>query len=125
MKWMVPTCYFLLIRIEYLMHVRAFRSVHGLLRKQGVSSIKTHRQASFERLCHAMDLACALYPKNVLCLQRSAATTLLLRRYGFSAEMVIGAHMNPFRAHAWVEIDGVVVNDKPYMLEIYRQLERC
>jgi hypothetical protein len=59
------------------------------------------------------------------CLQRSAATTLLLRRYGKKAEMVIGAQFLPFKAHAWVEIDGAVVNDKPYMLEVYRPLERC
>jgi hypothetical protein len=61
----------------------------------------------------------------VMCLQRSAATTLLLRRHGFKAEMVIGAQILPFRSHAWVEIGGVVVNDKPYMPDIYRFLERC
>jgi hypothetical protein len=32
--------------------------------------------------------------------------------------------MFPFRSHAWVEIDGVVVNDKPYMLDIYQILDR-
>jgi hypothetical protein len=59
------------------------------------------------------------------CLQRSAATTLLLRRYGKKAEMVIGVQFLRFKSHAWVEIDGAVVNDKPYMLEVYRPLERC
>jgi hypothetical protein len=39
--------------------------------------------------------------------------------------MVIGAQILPFRSHAWVEIGGVVVNDKPYMPDIYRFLERC
>src|SRR6267142_2468310 len=28
--------------------------------------------------------------------------------------MVIGAQQMPFKAHAWVEVDGRVVNDKPY-----------
>lgn len=78
-----------------------------------------------EGLCHAIDLACVFYFKPVFCLQRSAATALLLRHFGYQAEMVIGAQMVPFRSHAWVEIDGVVVNDKPYMLEIYQVLERC
>lgn len=78
-----------------------------------------------EQLCHVIDLACVFYFKQVLCLQRSAATTLLLRRHGWNAEMVIGAQLLPFKSHAWVEIQGVVVNDKPYMQEIYQVLERC
>ena len=60
-----------------------------------------------------------------MCLQRSAATTLLLRRHGLHAELVIGAQILPFKSHAWTEIGGVVVNDKPYMMDIYRVLERC
>jgi hypothetical protein len=72
-----------------------------------------------------MDYACVFYVKRVLCLQRSAATTILLRRYGWSAEMVIGAQILPFKSHAWCEIKGEVVNDKPYMKDIYQVLERC
>jgi hypothetical protein len=72
-----------------------------------------------------MDLACVFYPKPVRCLQRSAATTLLLRRHGVGAELVIGAQLLPFRSHAWVECGGAVVNDKPYMREMYQVLEHC
>jgi Transglutaminase-like superfamily len=60
-----------------------------------------------------------------MCLQRSAATTLLMRRHGWEAEMVIGVQLLPFKSHAWVESKGVIVNDKPYMLDIYHVLERC
>jgi hypothetical protein len=72
-----------------------------------------------------MDLACVFYPKQVLCLQRAAATTQLLRGHGIRAEMVIGAQLMPFQSHAWVEVDGSVVNDKPYIRDIYQELERC
>lgn len=78
-----------------------------------------------EKLCEAVDLACVFYPKHVLCLQRSAATAMLLRRHGWSAEMVIGAQVLPFQAHAWVEVGKTVVNDKPYITEIFQPLERC
>jgi hypothetical protein len=80
---------------------------------------------SSEQLCRAVDLACVFYFKEVLCLQRSAVATLLLRRHGWSAEMVIGAQILPFKSHAWVELQGKVMNDKPYMSEIYQVLERC
>jgi hypothetical protein len=125
MKWTLLESYLLVIRIEILLRICSFGSVHELVRRQTLDSEMTQSRPSCERLCDAINLACAFYPKTVLCLQRSAATTILLRRYGFAAEMVIGAQVNPFRAHAWVEVDGVVSNDKPYISQIYRELERC
>jgi len=38
--------------------------------------------------------------------------------------MIIGAQQMPFRAHAWVEVGGRVVNDKPYIREVYAALDR-
>ncbi len=78
-----------------------------------------------ERICGAVDVACIWYWKEVLCLQRSAATAWLLKRYGVRAQMMIGAQQMPFRAHAWVEVDGRVVNDKPYIREMYAVLDKC
>jgi uncharacterized membrane protein YcgQ (UPF0703/DUF1980 family) len=72
-----------------------------------------------------MDMACIWYWKEALCLQRSAATACLLKKYGVPAQMVIGAQQMPFKAHAWVEVDGRVVNDKPYTPEMYAVLDRC
>jgi Transglutaminase-like superfamily len=77
------------------------------------------------RICSAIDTACVWYWKRVACLQRSAATTCLLKRHGVAAQMVIGAQQLPFKAHAWVEIGGHVVNDKSYMPEVYAVLDRC
>jgi Transglutaminase-like superfamily len=78
-----------------------------------------------ERVCSAVDMACIWYWKEALCLQRSAATTCLLKRYGVAAQMVIGAQRIPFKAHAWVEVNGRVVNDRPYTREIYAVLDKC
>src|ERR1700732_2084801 len=78
-----------------------------------------------ERICAAVDMACIWYWKEALCLQRSAATACLLKRYGVPAQMVIGAQQIPFRAHAWVEVHGRVVNDKSYTPEMYAVLDRC
>jgi hypothetical protein len=48
-----------------------------------------------------------------------------LRRYGIPAQMMIGVQKIPFRAHAWVEVEGRIVNDKPYMRELYVVLDHC
>jgi len=78
-----------------------------------------------ERICTAVDMACIWYWKEALCLQRSAATACLLKAHGARAQLVIGAQQMPFKAHAWVEVDGCIVNDKPYMPELYAILDRC
>ena len=80
---------------------------------------------AIERVSGAVDMACIWYWKKVLCLQRSAATACLLRNHGVDAQMVIGAQQVPFKAHAWIEVEGRVVNDKPYIPEMYGGLDRC
>jgi Transglutaminase-like superfamily len=124
-KWSIAESYLFLLRFEFVMAFRTLRSLHSHLKEAVANTPRSRHLATTEELCHAMDLACVFYPKRVLCLQRSAATALLLRWHGIPAEMVIGAKMMPFRSHAWVEVSGEVVNDKPYMPEIYQVLERC
>lgn len=80
---------------------------------------------ALEQICAAVDMACIWYWKRVLCLQRSAATSCLLKWYGVPARLILGAQHIPFRAHAWVEVNNCVVNDKPYVREIYGVLDQC
>ena len=72
----------------------------------------------------SVEEACVWYPKRAMCLQRSAVATWLLRRHGIAAEMVIGFRPLPFESHAWVEVDGQVVNDRPQYQHAFRVLDR-
>jgi len=101
-----------------------FQVLYERVRRYSVAR-KTPAPETVERVCHAVDLACIWYWKEALCLQRSAATACLLKQYGVAAQMVIGVQQIPFKAHAWVEVNGHVVNDKPYMSEMYAVLDRC
>jgi hypothetical protein len=74
------------------------------------------------RICSAVERACVWYPKKAVCLQRSAVTTCLLRARGFPARMTLGVRPMPFMAHAWVEVEGAVVNDWPNVKRIYGSL---
>ena len=80
---------------------------------------------AIDRVCSAVNYACVLYPKRVLCLQRAAVTTCLLRRSGVPARMVMGAQQLPFKAHAWTEVDGRAVNERRDVQRIYSVWERC
>jgi len=116
--------YYELLRLEYPICRRNFSAVHEKVRNTTVRS-RTRGTITEQQVCHAVDLAAVFYFKNVRCLQRSAAATILLKKSGIPAEMVIGVQQLPFIAHAWVEVEGTVVNDKPYMSEIYSVLSRC
>jgi hypothetical protein len=113
-----------LLRFEYYILRGDFAQLYGTVRDYPCAS-KTSSAELTERICLALDIACICYPKHVLCLQRSAATACLLRKYALPAQMLIGVQRLPFKAHAWVEVDGRVVNDKPYAREMYTILDCC
>lgn len=123
MSLLVLRAYVKLIVFDFYLARRDFAALIKNVRECPIGSRLIGN--SSERICAAIDMACIWYWKEVLCLQRSAATTCLLKQHGVPAEMVIGAQQTPFRAHAWVEVGGQVVNDKPYTPEVYAVLERC
>ncbi|MDV7559274.1 lasso peptide biosynthesis B2 protein [Acinetobacter baumannii] len=45
------------------------------------------------------------------CLLKSMALKYFLNLNGFSADLIIGVRANPFFAHAWLQVDNVVLND--------------
>jgi hypothetical protein len=114
----------LLIYFDFYLARGNFAALCGKVRNHHLPDIPNSEDV-VQKICSAVDLACIWYWKEVLCLQRSAATACLLKQNGVSAQLFIGAQRIPFRAHAWVEVDGRVVNDKPYMREVYTVLDRC
>lgn len=114
-----------LVYIDLVLCTHSFTALHELIHRKKVKDIPRAAPLEPGKLCRAMDLACIFYFKRVRCLQRSAATTCLLRRHGWDAHMVIGVQILPFRSHAWVEIDGVAVNDKHYVRDLYTVLQQC
>jgi len=111
----------------------------------GLAAFDLARAAGFARLCAwlrrqkrrqrdpvvtaedivwCVDEACVWYVKRAACLQRSVVAAWLLRRHGIAAEMVIGCRPLPFESHAWVEVDGRVVNDLPQYQRAFLVLHR-
>jgi len=103
---------------------RKFARLHRTVRNWPVAS-KIARPDIIDRVCEAVNYACVWYPKHALCLQRSVVTTCLLRSYGVPAQMVLGAQRLPFKAHAWVEANGRVLNERSNVQAIYGVWERC
>jgi hypothetical protein len=120
------TCraYRAILGLEFWLFRRNFSAIHEKVRNTVVAPFPNNSFTP-EQISHAVDLAVAFYFKPVLCLQRSAAAACLLKEEGHPAEMIIGVQQLPFLAHAWVELNGRVIGDKPYLREIYCELSRC
>lgn len=124
MRFIFVKAYLMLICFHFYLARGNFEALYNKVRGYPLGS-EVVDPCDQERICAAIDLACIWYWKEVLCLQRSAATACLLKKHGVPAQLVIGAQQMPFKAHAWVELAGKVLNDKPYTPEMYAVLDRC
>jgi hypothetical protein len=121
---MIAAAYFQLIRFDLHLLRGDFAGLYERVRRFPVQS-RARQQVAADEICRAVDLASIWYYKPVLCLQRSASITCLLRRHGIDAALVIGAQQLPFRAHAWVEAENRVVSDNISVTNLYVVLDRC
>lgn len=87
--------------------------------------IGTGSDERVEALAAAMRVAARLHPRRPQCLVRSLALWSLLRDQGCPAMLRIGTrlHAGTLRAHAWVELDGQVINDSQYVAEIFQAFD--
>jgi hypothetical protein len=101
-----------LLRFEIFNRFGGFKRIHQSVRNMPVAR-RSAKPEIVAQICDAVTLASCFFWKPVLCLPRAAATTRLLRKHGVKAEMVIGYRPSPFFSHAWVEVEGAIVNDSP------------
>jgi hypothetical protein len=107
----------------FLRRHSTFADLHQHLRSIPVAPC-TPAPDAIERVKAAIDEACIWYPKRAVCLQRSAVAVALLRSLGVRAQFVYGVQQLPFKAHAWVEVGGMVVNDRQDVQQEYFVMER-
>ena|SRR5437879_4302645 len=115
--------FFGLLVYDILTTFRPFKSFHSAVKRWKVSD-KPAAPDTIDRVCTALNYACAWYPKPARCLQRSFVTTYLLRKQGVPAQLVLGAQKLPFKAHAWVEVNARAVNERSDV-QAYGVWERC
>jgi Transglutaminase-like superfamily len=115
---------FALFSYDVLSTFCRFETIYTMVKRWKVGR-NPASQDTLDRVCWAVNYACIWYPKQALCLQRSFVTTYLLRRLGVAAHMVLGAQKTPFKAHAWVEVDGKAINERSNVQATYAVWDRC
>jgi len=113
-----------LLAFDLLLKFRGFQSLIEKVEHWPASEPRTTDSETCRHVRAMVDRAQMYYPKKAMCLQHSAVVTCLLRRRGVPAEMVLAAQEFPPKAHAWVEVDGVVVNDFTAVQRVYRVMRR-
>lgn len=120
----VVRAYLALAVHDLFMSCHGFASLHRRVKSFPLRPAKSEVDM-VETLTAALDVACCFYPKQALCLQRSAVLVRMLRQNGVPAQMIIGVQKLPFKAHAWVEVNGQIINDRLASREKFLVLEVC
>ena len=115
---------FMLFVYDILSALCRFQTIYSMVRGWKVKN-KTDGSDIIDRVCMAVNYACVWYPKQALCLQRSFVTTYLLRNRGAAAQMILGAQKLPFKAHAWVEVNGRAINERSNVQGTYAVWDKC
>lgn len=105
-----------------LLRLAGFGALHASVRRRRPATRRSRLAQADVLWC--VDEACVWYWKRAACLQRSVVATWLLRGRGIDAQLVIGFRPLPFESHAWVEIGGEIVNDRPQYQRAFRVLDR-
>ncbi len=96
---------------------RRIRRVLSVVRR-GAAPATTAQALAAREAVVAVSARCA----GEGCLQRSVATALLCRMRGTWPDWCTGVRTSPFRAHAWVEVDGLPVGEPHRPGEYHRLL---
>jgi hypothetical protein len=115
---------FMLLAYDIMSALCRFQTIYSMVRGWKVNN-KPAGSNVIDRVSMAVNYACVWYPKQALCLQRSFVTTYLLRKQGVAAQMILGAQKLPFKAHAWVEVDGRAINERSNVQAIYAVWDKC
>src|SRR4051812_46225955 len=88
---------------------------------RGVLAIAPKGRELDARIVNVFGRVAARTPVAHNCMHRSLALQRMLARRGVSAELRIGIGRKPnlFPGHAWLEVDGVVVNDDAEVVAPY------
>ena len=124
--WLIADSLVLMPLLALALKLTSFRRVQAALRYTSpmlVPELSPARTAQAKqltllrarRVAGIVNAVAARGPYRANCLKRSLALWWLLRQRGIDTTLRIGVRKgeNNFEAHAWIEYDSVVINDRP------------
>lgn len=117
----------LIVQLAIRLRASGFRAAQawGRARVGRLAKTPADSRLTCRQVVHAVDRAARALPGNPNCLVRSLTVWTMLTARGVASELRFGARREGGRteAHAWVEVDGQVINDSPDVSERFPVLE--
>jgi hypothetical protein len=103
-----------------------FNRTYRLLAGRALGPRSQSRTIDADLVARAVDRAARRWPAEATCLTRSLVLWWFLRRRGWPADVWVGVRRGStdMEAHAWVELAGRVINDRPDVREHYAVFEQ-
>jgi len=104
-----------LAQVDIFLRTRGYQACLAAYSRPGETRISASDVgARARRYVSAIERAARCYPGTAVCLQQSLVLHRWLRRDGAMTDLRLGVlrHNRDLRAHAWVELDGQVLNDR-------------
>ena len=112
-----------------LLHIFGLKRTRSVMSQLSSKSRKNLPEAGqmnvAKQVARMVSIAANHGPYHANCLKRSVLIWWLLERKGIHTEIRVGAQMDPFglQAHAWVEYQGDVLNDRQDIAEQFAPFE--
>jgi len=112
-KRYILQAYILRIKVDLILKIRGFKGLIDFIKKSRnpKKSYKKTNPEEYNSLASIVNRACFYYFYRTKCLEWAATLTLLALKKGLQCNLVIGVQNMPFRAHAWGQVDNLVVAD--------------
>jgi hypothetical protein len=108
------------LSLRFLGFARSVRIARRWARSRRAATIDARLVQS---VCRRVAMAGVFYPGRARCLEQSLALYVLLRRRGVPVQLRLGVQPYPFNAHAWVELDGMALNERPETIRQFVPLQ--
>lgn len=114
-KWTLLTSAAWMPLFSLGLHALGLSRFHAWVKRTRLPGNASMTQQEIKTFAHWVNVAARRSPFRAACLTRSLLLEWLLRRRGVPGQLRIGVRLDgaALDAHAWVEVEGVPVNDKP------------
>jgi hypothetical protein len=110
----------MLLRVRWLLKRRGFADTVAYAASHPVGPVMwtnhTKEHAAAAAIANRVGIAAAFFPGRARCLEQAIAAYLLLRRHGIRSDLFLGVRAHRFQAHAWIEHDGIPLNEHTDMV---------
>ena len=101
------------LSLRGLGYARVIRWAKKLVRLNRSASSDIDLESAIRGTQQTILTATALYPGRSQCLEQAVVGFVLLRRIGLDVRVRLGVQPYPFRAHAWLELNGRPLTETP------------